>query len=356
MLSLITFLALVSILALIHEFGHFIAAKLSGVKVEEFGIGFPPRLLGIRKGETAYSLNALPLGGFVRLLGEEGESESPRAFCNQPLSQQGFIVSAGVLMNFFLGLALLMVTFAGFGVPRGFVKLQVESIDLHSAADGSRLQVGDSIVGYGKPGQKVEYIYSAQEFNSFLKDNLGKKISLRVDPPVDDRSHKLVVVTLPTQPSEEGKILGIDDLASPHISFFPLSPLKAPELAVRQSWIMMKGVFPSIKELFLRLFTARPTPEHVAGPIGIARASGVVAELGWAPLLYFAATLSVSLAVFNILPLPALDGGRLMFVLIELLAGKKIDPRFQYWINAAGFAFLILLMIWVTAWDVIRIF
>ena len=184
MLTVVTFLVLISVLALAHEVGHFLMAKLSGVKVEEFGLGFPPRILSRKLGETIYSVNLLPLGGFVRLLGEDSvgvDSDDPRAFPNRPHYQQVGILMAGVTMNLILGLTLLALVFTRFGLPRVHMALRIDEVVADSPAGRSELGVGEEIIGFTPVGERFQDIHLAKEFPEFIKDQFRSEIRLQTD-------------------------------------------------------------------------------------------------------------------------------------------------------------------------------
>lgn len=357
MSTLLYFLGLVSVLAFIHELGHFVVAKLSDIKVEEFGIGLPPRIAGLKVGETLYSVNAIPLGGFVKLLGEDSwgeECSSPRAFCNKPFWQQAAVLLAGVTMNLLLGLTLLSLVFACSGVPEVFVSLEVEEVMSQSPAEAAGLSVGRKIVSFGLVEDELQKIRRVAGFTDFLEENLGKTIYLGLED--DETEIERVNVSLTDQRSAEEGYLGIRFLARQYISYQSLPLREVPTKVVDETVRMTGAILSSLGDMFGRFFTGRSSPEGVAGPLGVAKISGRVAEMGLWAFLHFGGVLSINLAIFNVLPLPALDGGRLVLVFFERLTGKDVTPRWQVWLNAIGFIFLIVLLIWATFWDVVRFF
>ncbi|MBU1110374.1 site-2 protease family protein [Patescibacteria group bacterium] len=362
MLTIVTFIILISFLVLIHELGHFVIAKLSGVRVEEFGIGLPPRIFGVRRGETVYSINLLPIGGFVRLLGEDSSDvamSDPRAFCNRPHLQQAGILTAGVFMNFILGVFLLTIVFARWGVPGIGAVLQIDEVLSNSPASEVNLEIGEEIEAFAVIGSE-EFVKVDMEGNilSFFEENLGQEVELRVYSKAGESgaSSRIVRVRLRDEVKEGEGILGIGFTMVPHVEYSQVGLFRAPVVAIAKTGEMMGTFLKSIGDLFGRFFRIQQVPEGVVGPVGIARITGQVVREGWDSLLYFVAILSISLAAFNILPLPALDGGRLVMVLGEFITGRSVKANVQQWVNIAGLVFLFLLMGWVTVWDVMKIF
>lgn len=360
-MSIVVFIILISTLALVHEFGHFITAKLSNVKVEEFGIGFPPRLFGYRYKETLYSINLLPIGGFVRLLGENSEQvavNDPRAFCNRPRYQQAGMLLAGVTMNLIVGVIILAVVFTRFGVPQLKLSLKLGEIRPESPASEAGLVVGEEITGYVLEEDEIIDIYLPGDFQELIQNNIGQEISLLVRSGEEANTDevRIVKVKLRSEFTQEEGALGIVYTIQSLVTYRQIPLLKVPREAFNQTTQMMGMLFGNIGQLFLKMFTGQRVPEGVAGPVGIARISGEVAKEGWAALLHFAGILSISLAGFNILPLPALDGGRLLLVIYEAVSRRRIEARLQRWINTAGLVFIFALLAWVTFWDIAGLF
>jgi len=344
----------------VHELGHFVAAKISGVKVEEFGLGYPPRIVSINYKGTIYSLNLLPLGGFVRLLGEDGTeaSESQQAFCNCPHYQQAGILLAGVTMNLVLGLVLLSLVFTLYGVPRVNLALRIDEIVPGSPASELDIHLEDEITGYAQFGNELQDISSVEEFQDFIKSNLGERVKFRVRPREDEGMGSEIVVDgqLRSEFVESEGALGIGFRAATFFAYEKIGLSQVPLEAIRQTWSLLRAISLNVGQLVLQLLKLNRVPEGVAGPVGIARITGRVAREGIGPLLHFAGILSISLAGFNILPFPALDGGRLVVVIIEAFSRRRINADLQRWVNALGMVFLLILMAWVTFWDVSRLF
>ncbi len=355
--TILTFIVLLSVLILIHELGHFLAAKCAGVRVEEFGIGFPPRLCGKRIGETIYSLNLLPIGGFVRLTGEEGDvsgylkgslkEDDPRSFANQTNFVKASILTGGVLMNFFLGVFLVGIVFAFLGVPDIQNVIELSEVVLDAPAAGAGLKSGDLI-------QKFQFqkISSSEEFVEFINQHLGEEVVFEVRSKEAEVREVTVVPRL--EPPEGEGPLGIVFVVIPEISYHKIALWQVPGQAVLESLQLTGLMFGGVVRIFRDLVMAGEVPKDITGPVGIARLTGEVAKQGFFQVVNFAALLSINLGVINILPFPGLDGGRLSFVLAEAVLRRKIKAKYQKWVHTIGIAALLLLMLIVTFYDILR--
>ena len=343
LITLVSFLGVLVVLILAHEVGHFVTAKASGVKVEEFGIGFPPRLVSIKKGETRYSLNMVPLGGFVKMAGEE-DPKVPGSLASKGIGTRLLVLSSGSLMNFLLPLLLFSVAFM---VPHDVVSGQVlvEEVASSSPAVQAGIVPGDIIFSVeGKP------VYSVGDLQRYIQLNLGREISLGVKHE-DSSTDDFQIIPRWRPPEGQGAIGVAVRTLSPtvirqHYPFWQAIPMGVGECI--ETFVLFKN---GIISMFVGT-----APAVVTGPIGIAQLTGEVAKAGLSPLLEFAAFLSINLAIINILPLPALDGGRLVFVLLEWMRrGKRVPARVEGFIHMVGFALLITLVMAVTYQDIIRI-
>ena len=343
LITLVSFLGILVVLILAHEIGHFVTAKASGVKVEEFGIGFPPRLASIKKGETRYSLNAVPLGGFVKMAGEE-DPDVPGSLASKGIGTRLLVLSAGSLMNFLLPLLLFSVAFM---VPHNAVSGQVlvEEVASDSPAAQAGIVPGDIILSVdGKP------VYSVGDLQRFVQLNLGREVSLGVRH--EDLSTEDVQIIPRWRPPEGQGAIGVavrtlsPTVIRQHYPFWQAIPMGVGECI--ETFVLFKN---GIISMFVGT-----APAVVTGPVGIAQLTGEVAKAGLSPLLEFAAFLSINLGIINILPLPALDGGRLAFVLLEWVRrGKRVPARVEGFIHMVGFALLIAFVVAVTYGDIIRI-
>jgi regulator of sigma E protease len=363
LLTIVVFLIILSVLVLIHEAGHFIVAKLLKIKVEEFGFGLPPRAFGIKYGETLYSINWLPIGGFVKLYGEDEAGagsvslkvKSPklkvkdkdRAFFARPIWQRALVVVAGVFMNFVLAVAIITVLFSVVGIATGGDKVVITGLVNGAPAERAGLKVNDTI----------EYINnlkitSPNQLVSYTKQRLGQKLTLKVKT-AKAKEEVLQVTPRKTYPSNEGA-MGVAISQNIIIVKYPWykAPFVGTREALKESWLIVSGM----GMLFYQLFSKGTVPQGIAGPVGIAQLTGQFVQLGPSALLSFVSLLSLNLAILNILPIPALDGGRLFFILIEAVTRRKVNQRVESYAHAIGMAVLLILIALITLHDLIRIF
>jgi len=341
--TVIAFLGVLAVLIIAHELGHFVTAKAAGVRVEEFGIGFPPRLLSIRRGETRYSLNAVPLGGFVKMAGEE-DPKVPGSLASKSIGTRLLILSAGSLMNAILPVLLFSIAFM---VPHDLVTGQVivEEVASGSPAASAGIRAGDLILGIdGKPVRNIN------DLQRNIHLNLGGEVLLLVQHR--DSTMEDVRLTPRWKPPVGQGATGITirltnpEITSQHYPFWKAIPMGAVE-CVETFALFKNGIISMI------IGTASTA---IAGPVGIAQITGEVAKAGISPLLEFAAFLSLNLAIINIFPLPALDGGRIVFVLLEWIRrGRRIPPKTEGMIHLIGFATLMAVLLLITYQDIIRI-
>lgn len=350
--TLIIFILIIGLLIFVHEFGHFISAKKAGLLVEEFGFGFPPRLFGIKRGETVYSINLIPLGGFVKILGENGEDkDNPKSFASKPVWVRAVILTAGVAMNFLLTVLLLSIGFK-IGLPQvidsqgGEVreeKIQVAFVNKNSPAQEIGINIGDEILEInGQPEDTPEKV------QKIIKENRGQEIVLEIKR--GDKVMEKRVTPRENPPEDEGP-LGIAIVKTGIVAYPWYTAIwKGVVSTFSLTLAIIFAFYTIIKNLILGL----PTMAEFAGPVGIAVMTGRVAKMGFSYLLQFVALLSINLAIINILPFPALDGGRLFFLVIEKIRNKKVSQKVENFVHMIGFALLIGLMIFVTFRDVAR--
>ncbi len=360
-MSILIFIAVIVALIVVHEFGHFVAAKLSGMRVDEFGLGYPPRALTIaKKGETVYTLNWLPFGGFVKIFGEDGGEHNPRAFSSRPRILQAIVLIAGVAMNLFFAYVLItgaLVT----GTPRALtdteiagaknVELAVADVLAGTPAARAGILPGDSIMSV--TDTKGEWhAADAESFSAFVNASGGEALTLGVkhDGKLETLTAKPEAGVVPSDPSRFA--LGVQVAT---IGVVPLSFGAALIEGARLTWMTTVLTAEGLVHFFYGIFTFSANLSQVSGPIGIAGAVGSASAQGFGTLLSIMAVISINLALINLIPVPALDGGRLLFVIIESITRRPIKPRIAQVINAVGFVFLILLMVVVTAHDIFRI-
>lgn len=335
--ALQTFLAVLFVFGLLiagHELGHFTIAKLSGVKVLEFSLGMGPKLFGFKGKETTYSLRILPIGGYVKMLGEEDESSDPRAFCNKNPWVRIPIIIAGAFMNFVIAIVLFSIVFLNNGVA---VKPIIGGIVEGSPAAAQKLMANDKIMYFNN--EKVD---TWNEFIKLMKKNQDKEFKLVIERNGSIQNK----IIKPVYSKEQQKYL------------IGVGPVLEKGHLIESIKSSFNETFLSIKQMygFLgNLFRGKANLKDVGGPVAIIKLSGEAARHGIIMLLYFAAFLSINLGVFNLLPFPALDGGWVVILLIEGISRRKIDENKLGVINLIGFTILIGFAILVTFKDIMKL-
>lgn len=325
---------------MVHELGHFVMARLMGIRVLEFGFGFPPRIVGMRRGGVVYSINLIPLGGFVRMLGENGDSSEPDSFASKPPLARALVLAAGSAMNFLTAVAIFALI-AATGLPTATDQVRIAEVFPGSPAEKSGLMAGDVAVSLA--GKRVR---TTEELRAITNQHLGQEIPLVVLR--DGEQLNLSVTPRPNPPAGEGP-MGVR--IEPVIVYVPRPLWEAVPYGVGRALevlgIFAYGIVATVRGLI--------APD-VAGPIGIAQLTGEVTRLGGlVPLANLAALLSLNLFAINLLPLPALDGGRLLFVLIEMVRGKRVAPEREGRIHFVGIVFLVGLAFLISYFDILRI-
>jgi regulator of sigma E protease len=359
-------MAVLVALIVVHELGHFAVAKWSGMRVDEFGLGYPPKLAGWKRGETEYTLNALPFGGFVKIFGEDLESDglaSPRAFSSRPRILQGATLVAGIVMNLLFAYLLITIALAlgttrvleGDEVARASnASLAIASVLPGSPADKAGLAPGEIILEIQGVGGSYASA-GAEGFTAFVGEHQEDSLLLltlkNANGTVRDVSLEPAPGLIPGDP--ERRALGVG-LATIGVIKEPL--LHAPVAGLGYAVEAVKETAVGLFRFFADVFTFHADLSQVSGPVGIAGAVGDASHAGLASLLSITAIISINLALINLLPIPALDGGRLLFVIIEAITRRPIKPVVANVVNTAGFGFLILLMLVITAHDVLKLF
>jgi regulator of sigma E protease len=338
LLGILTFFVVLATLVIAHEVGHFSFAKLFGVRVEEFGIGFPPRLKTWRRGGTVYSLNAVPLGGFVKMYGENGNTDASDSFGSKPPWQRLIILVAGPCMNLLLALVLFFITFA-IAFPDG--STVITSVQPHSPALAAGLRPHDRIVAVNQ--QPVSYRSQLQEA---IGAHLGHPVFVRV---LRGRRTLTIRVTPRTNPGPGQGPVGI--LLTQQV-MRRYDPLTAAEKSLQAMRDFATGTFQMLMSI------PQQGTSQVSGPIGIAdtttRTVSATPHNGIAPLLLLVAVLSGSLGLLNLLPIPALDGGRVLFVLISWIRRRNVDPEVEGIVHLVGMTVLLLLILLISYQDIVR--
>lgn len=348
-------------MVLIHELGHFLVAKIFNIKVEEFGFGLPPKIIGKKFGETLYSINWLPVGGFVKLYGEDeagggrigkvlamgtGSMNLGRAFYARSWWQRALVIVAGVVMNFLLAAFILSFLFAVFGINVPGNKVTIERVIEGSPAQSSGLKDGDIIEFLN--GTKIT---STLELRSLTDKNLGHKITLKVLSQGQEKT--IEIMPRANYPKDQGP-MGIAIVQNIELKKYPWyqAPLEGLKMAADQTVMLVVAG----GQLIGQIFSTGQVPAYsVAGPIGIAQITGKYVQFGPEAVLMLVSLLSLNLAIVNILPIPALDGGRLFFILIEGVTRRKVHPKFENYAHTIGMALLLALIILITIHDLMRI-
>jgi len=374
LLTIIIFILVLGLLVLVHEAGHFFAARRFGVRADEFGFGFPPRMFGFYKktngkwklvwGDktvdpkdvpgTVYSLNWIPLGGFVKIKGENGETKEQDSFASKPAWQRAIMLSAGVIMNIIL--AWLIITI---GLMLGLPQV-LDNLPKDAKITGHQIQIVDvlpespAFKADFKVGDFIEDI-NDQKFNTytevqdFVDKNNGQALTYTIKRG-QAMLDKQVTPTTMKETNRGGIGIGIAEIGLVRYPFFT-AIAKGFTTTFGLLWMIIVGLF----SLLVRMFTGHNVSAEVSGPVGIATLTGQMVDMGWVYLMQFVALLSLNLAVINILPIPALDGGRLVFLLIEKVRGKPVKQTTEAMIHNIFFILLLALIIFVTYKDVLKL-
>ncbi|MBI4120035.1 MAG: RIP metalloprotease RseP [Parcubacteria group bacterium] len=358
-MTILIFFAVLSVLVLAHEWGHFVTARRAGVRVEEFGFGFPPRLVSFKRRGTIFSLNLIPFGGFVKIFGEDGEHrQETGSFTSLKISQRARIIAAGVTMNLILAWFLLswgnligrpaVVDETNFASAQN-VTIQVVGVAKGSPADLAGLKNSDSLVSASLKGQSQSFA-TAKEFQDFVASAQGQSIDLTLK-----RGNDMVIVAIEPRinpPAGEGALgIGLVRVGLVRVPWY-----QAPVKAVKDVVWLTGAVAYSLAMFFGSLIFKGQLMGDVSGPVGIATLAGQAYRMGLSYLIQLTALLSINLAILNILPFPALDGGRLIFLAAEKIKGSPLGQKLESRVNMVGFALLLLLMLFVTWKDIARLF
>ena len=362
-MSIILFILVLALLIVAHEFGHFIVAKLSNIRVDEFAIGFPPRLFKIQYGETLYSLNLLLVGGFVRIAGEnDGEGEvDPRSFAHAPRYVQAGVAAAGIVANIIAAWLLLSVVFM-IGMPTAVdsthashvqnAKLTVIDILPNSPASAVGIEPGDVVTAIQTGTTVMPAPLTAPAARDFIGAHGDESLVVTV---MRGGSQKVFVAkpevgVIADEPLR--KALGVDfaDVGTVHYPFTQAF-IEGGKLTISETVSTTQGLY----HFFGGLFTGHADLSAVSGPVGIAKEGAGAAAEGWGMLLWFAAIISINLALINVLPIPGLDGGRLLVIIIESIRRKTLPARFHQHFSMIGLSLLAILMVVVTWHDIAKL-
>jgi regulator of sigma E protease len=365
-MSILIFLAVLFLLVLVHEWGHYITAKLTGMRVDEFGIGFPPKLFGIKKGETEYTINALPIGGFVKIFGEDGISdpsvgrgEVSRSFIGKNRFAQALVLVAGVTMNVLFAWFLFTLAFIG-GVER--------AIPENEAGPESRLIVTDvlpkgpaheallppgAIITAVTRGEAILSPLTPSSFSAFVSEGGEEPVHIAYQKGEEMFVANIVPKAGTIEAEPERPAVGV---ALALIDTVTYSVGDAIGEGFRRTYEGLGAITVGLGSLLRDAVVGKADLTQVAGPVGLVGLVGEASSFGFTSLLMFTAFISLNLAVINLLPFPALDGGRLVFVILEGVTRRTIPARVTQILNTVGFGLLILLMLVVTFHDISKLF
>lgn len=348
-MDILIFVIALSILVLVHEFGHYLAAVKTGVLVEEFGLGLPPRIFGKKIGKTVFSLNWLPIGGFCRLYGEDGDKKGGNAFNNKSPWEKAVIVVGGVIMNLALAVVVFSVVYSILGVPKETDKVKIIGVAKNSPSASSGLKEGDVILAVGDKA-----ITKAAELIEEVGKYKGKLVKLRVTSYELNSTKEIEVMVRENPPAGEGAmgvaVSNTEMVKLPWYRFY-----EGIGAGFKEAYFWGRVIFGGVVRMVGGLI-AGEVPKDVAGPIGMYQAtSSIKQSQGMLAVVHFFGVVSVNLAIVNVLPFPALDGGRILFVLYELVMKRRVNQRLETVVNNLGMVVLLGLLLMITVGDVGRL-
>ncbi|MBI4037826.1 site-2 protease family protein [Candidatus Curtissbacteria bacterium] len=367
-MAVLVFIIILSLLVMLHELGHFLMAKRSKIGVEEFGFGLPPRIWGKKVGETIYSINWLPFGGFVRLVGED--SDDPKAmkaknsFQSKPIGQRTMVVLAGVAVNFILAVVIFyfVVAVLGFKVSLPLLvehkfkfvnqdsQVLVMDITPGSPAEAAGIQPAESILKVNGAD-----INSTQQLQSIIRSSQDKELTLVLENPVNNSTREAVAVPKYNEQLKSPALgVGLGELGVLKYDTFPQKLFSGFIHSYNTVEYSFK-IFGQLIGYAVRERDITPVSEGVSGPVGIAQITSQAVALGPLSVLQLFGLLSLNLALINVLPIPALDGGRFLFIFIEAVTRRRVYPKFEKWAHTIGFVVLLGLIVLVTYNDILKL-
>ncbi|SJZ34657.1 RIP metalloprotease RseP [Garciella nitratireducens] len=333
MSTIIISLLIFGVLIIVHEFGHFSVAKLIGVKVEEFAVGMGPKIVAFQKGETLYTLRALPLGGFCSMLGEDQKSDDERSLNNKSRLERAAVFAAGSIMNIILAIILLSIVLYFIGIPTTII----DEVQKEYPAYQAGIQPGDKIISINN--QKIKTYNEIQEI---INNNKNKALNITIQR---NNKTKNIMVTPKYDKNLDRYRIGI----SPG---YERSVTRAVISSFEESIFLTK----SILEVLGQLLIGKGNLNNLTGPVGVIAVVNETAKIGILPVLLLTSQISLNLGIFNLLPIPALDGSRLLFLIIEVLRGKPLSPEKEGLFHFVGLMLLMVFAIFIAYRDVVRFF
>jgi len=358
-MTVIIFIIVLAILIFVHEFGHFIAARACGIRVDAFALGFGPKIWSHKSGETEYSIRILPLGGFVKIFGEDPNEEntsgpdSSRSFVNKPRWQQAIVLASGVLCNFIFAWVLYAIIFTSgvtalsagdFDQYAGYLsndRIMITDVQADSPANKAGLKAGDVITGFE----------NTDNIQQVIRSSAGSVVSLSyIDHGISTTTK--IVPSLTKDPAGDYYAIGIamEKVADLHLPFY-ISIWEG----LKYTGNMIKDTTVGLVGFVVTIIRGTADYSQISGPVGIAGIVGNAASLGFAYLVMITAIISINLGVINLVPFPALDGGRILVVAIEAVIRRRVSPKYVNAINIVGFVLLMALMVLVTYKDILKL-
>ncbi len=333
-ITIVLTLLMFGLIIFAHESGHLITAKKCGIYVEEFAVGMGPKLFSFKKGETQYSLRLLPIGGYCKMPGEDGESEHPNGFDKKSVPKRMIVVAGGAIFNFIFAIIIFVIAYMALGTPA--ISPIVGEVTSDGPAAIAGIENGDIITSVN--GNDVE---TWEDAVAYIQPSAGEELSITVD-----RQGEALSFTVTPIESEDGVgIIGIIR-GTEHLNVF-----EAIAMGFQQTYELTKLILVTL----FQMITGQVAVD-LAGPVGVGQMVGQVADYGFFNFLIFVAAISVNLGVVNLLPLPALDGSRLVFLAVEGLRGRPVSPQIEGTIHFVGFMLLMVLMVVITYFDINRLF
>jgi len=363
--AILLFVLILLVLVVVHEFGHFIVAKLTKMRVDEFAFGFPPRIIAKKYGETTYAINALPLGGYVSIWGENGSEEDkkahgasthPRAFGNKPWWAQLLVLVAGVTMNMLLALVIFICISYGsvtvsaddevYGSRIKNSTIMVTEVSKESPAFMAGIVPGSIILKVVGAGTLAP-LTTATSLVSFIATHQNTPFTITYRSPDGQQKSTTIAAVYGIVPDKKALGVGLEQVGT-----VKTTALEAISLGYHKTVTITLMTVDGLFSIVASAFQGNSVLSSLSGPVGIAKIVGETSEYGITAILTLTAVLSINLAIFNILPLPALDGGRMVVVGIEAVLRRKVPMKYYSWVNVLGFMALILLLIIVTINDI----
>lgn len=340
-LTVVAVVCVFGVLVLVHELGHFVTAKLTGMRVDEFAIGFGPKLVSFQRGETVYSIRCIPLGGFNNIAGMDSEDNpaGERGYCRKPIPARMLVILAGSAMNLILPVFLFFGIFFFSGVTTQSTEPVLGTVIPDRPAAMAGLREGDRILGIGDTP-----VEDWMGFVNIIKSNDGQPLTVYYER--DGVKGSTVVTPLFDAENNRAMVGVMGVVETTHPGFF-----ESMGLAVQRTGTIIYAMIQELVRLIAQL-----SGENLAGPMGVVHMTGEVAKMGLVPLLNFTAFLSLNLGIINLFPVPALDGGHFVTLLVEALRGKPLSSQAQRYTQTVGIALLLVLMVYATKNDIVRIF